>query len=172
MSFVQRRRKRAGCLLVEAASIFVYPPPMSIFGKPPKSQPASSSAITNQRLDELIRIISPDVTGQLGYWQFNIRGRDLLVITDETHNRMRIMAPVAPQSELDEDEFIRLLEANYDRALDPKYALKDGALWAVYTHPLAELTDDQFTDSINQTATLADNFGTSYASSNLFFGGR
>ena len=142
---------------------------MSIFGKSPQS--ANPSRMTNQRLGELISIVSPEVQGQTGYWQFNIRGRDLLVITDETHNRMRIMAPVAPQNELEEADLITLLEANFDRALDAKYAMKDQVLWSVFTHPLAELTEDQFTDCIDQVATLADNFGTSYASSNLFFGG-
>lgn len=143
---------------------------MTFFKKSPPSTP--STRMTNQRLGELISIVSAEASGQPGYWQFNIRGRDLLVITDETHNRMRIMAPIAPQSELDNDELVRLLEANYDRALDAKFALKDGVLWSVFTHPLGELTDDQFTDCINQVATLADNFGGSYASSDLFFGGR
>ena len=138
-----------------------------------KTSPTPQSArMTNQRLDALIRIVSQEVSGQLGYWQFNVRGRDLLIMTDETHNRMRIMAPIAPQAELDNTELIELLEANYGRALDAKYALNDGVLWSVFTHPLGELTDDQFTDCINQVATLADNFGASYASSDLRFQGR
>ena len=143
---------------------------MAFFKKSPPE--TKSSRMNNQRLDELIRIVSTEVAGDPGYWKFSLRGRDLLVITDEAHNRMRIMAPVTPQNELDNDELVRLLEANYDRALDAKYALNDGVLWSVFTHPLGELTDDQFTDCIDQTATLADNFGDSYASSNLFFGGR
>ena len=143
---------------------------MALFRKPPPSP--QSTRMTNQRLGELISIVAPEVTGQPGYWQFNIRGRDLLVITDAAHNRMRIMAPIAPRSELEEADLVTLLEANFDRALDAKYAMKDDVLWSVFTHPLGELTDDQFTDCIDQTATLADNFGTSYASSNLFFGGR
>jgi hypothetical protein len=39
-------------------------------------------------------------------------------------------------------------------------------------HPLAELTEAQFRDGVEQVATLADNFGTSFASSNLSFGER
>jgi len=82
------------------------------------------------------------------------------------------MAPIAPQEELDDEEFIILLQANYGRALDAKYALNDGVLWSVFMHPLGELTDGQFTDGVEQVATLADNFGESYTSSNLLYGGR
>jgi len=127
--------------------------------------------MTNARLDELIKELSGQVEGRLGYWQFNVGGRDLLVITDERHNRMRIMTPITSQDKLDKDELTRLLAANYDRALDAKYALSNETLWSVFTHPLAELTDEQFIGCVGQVATLADNFGQSYASSNLFFGG-
>jgi len=128
--------------------------------------------MTNDRLGALIGQIDPSANGQPGYWQFSLRGRDLLVITDETHNRMRIMAPIAPQDELEEDDFVILLQANFGRALDAKFALNDGVVWSVFIHPLAELTEGQFHDAVEQVATLADNYGTSYASSNLSFGGR
>ncbi len=127
--------------------------------------------MTNTRLDGLIRQISQEVTGQLGYWQFNIEGRDMLVITDEIHNRMRIMSPVAAQDGLDQGEMTRLLEANFSSALDAKYALRDQTLWSVFTHPLAQLYEEQFVDCAAQVANLANNFGSSYASSNLVFGG-
>jgi len=139
-----------------------------------RSQARSAQApnpMTNDRLDGLIRQTSKTVKGEAGYWQFKIDARDCLVITDARHNRMRIMSPVAAQGQLDKDELIRLLEANFASALDSKYALRDQTLWSVFTHPLAELTDEQFLDCMAQVANLADNFGRSYASSNLFFGG-
>lgn len=144
---------------------------MSLFKKPPPST-SETGAMTNDRLGALIGQIDPSANGQPGYWQFSLRGRDLLVITDETHNRMRIMAPIAPQDELEEDDFVILLQANFGRALDAKFALNDGVVWSVFIHPLAELTEGQFHDAVEQVATLADNYGTSYASSNLSFGGR
>ena len=125
----------------------------------------------NARLDTLIRELSGDVEGQLGFWKFVVNARELMVITDERHNRMRIMTPITAQDQLDKEEMTRLLEANYDRALDAKYALSDNILWSAFTHPLKELTDEQFIGCVGQVATLADNFGTSYASGNLFFGG-
>ena len=138
---------------------------------PFSSKPALRQAMSNQRLDGLIRQITSDVEGQLGFWQFTVDGRDIMVITDETHNRMRIMSPVAPQDKLDKDELTRLLEANFGSALDAKYALRDETLWSVFTHPLGELSEEQFLDCVAQVANLANNFGSSYASSNLIFGG-
>ena len=132
---------------------------------------ATVAPMTNDRLDGLIRQTSKTVKGEAGYWQIKIGGRDVLVITDARHNRMRIMSPVAAQDQLDKDELIRLLEANFGSALDSKYALRDQMLWSVFTHPLAELSDEQFLDCMAQVANLADNFGRSYASSNLIFGG-
>ena len=127
--------------------------------------------MTNARLDELVRELSGEVQGQLGYWQMKVAGRDVLVVTDETHNRMRIMTPVAADGGLESEELHRLLSANFDRALDAKYAISNGTLWSVFTHPLAELTDEQFIGCVGQVVTLADNFGKSYSSSGLFFGG-
>lgn len=138
-------------------------------------KPAASAPVfepmNNHKLGELVRQISQDVQGEAGYWQLKIEGRDLLVITDTAHNRMRIMSPVADQKDLNEAEYIRLLEANFGSALDAKYALRDGTLWSVFTHPLAQLTDEQFMDCAAQVVNLANNFGGSYSSSNLIFGG-
>jgi len=128
--------------------------------------------MNNHKLDDLVRQISPDVQGEVGYWQLNIKGRDILVITDTAHNRMRIMTPIAEQAALNDAEYIRLLEANFASALDAKYALRDGTLWSVFTHPLAQLTDEQFMECFAQVINLANNFGGSYSSSNLIFGGR
>ena len=138
---------------------------------PFSSKPAGRQPMTNKKLDDLIRQITSDVVGQMGNWQFLINKRDILVITDERHNRMRIMSPVTTQDRLNEAELTRLLEANFSSALDAKYALRDQTLWSVFTHPLGELSDEQFLDCVAQVANLANNFGHSYASSNLFFGG-
>jgi len=97
-----------------------------------------------------------------------VNGRDILVITDERHNRMRIMSPVTSQDKLDANELARLLEANFGSALDAKYALRDQTLWSVFTHPLGELSEEQFLDCVAQVANLADNFGGSYES--VFWG--
>lgn len=129
--------------------------------------------MNNVQLELLISKIGTIIEGQPGYWQFQFNERQLVCITDETHNRMRVMTPVASEDDLDEEELKTILEANFDRAMDAKYALSNSLLWSVYTHPLSELSNDQFLDSISQVEQLANTFGTTYSSSDLKFrGGR
>ncbi len=130
----------------------------------------TNQPMNNRQLDGLIRQISASVEGDLGCWRFDYQGRQLMAITDETHNRMRVMTAIIDGTELTEEIRHTVLEANFDRALDAKYATSQGYLWSVFTHPLAELTDDQFLDAVAQVKTLADNFGTSYSSCDLVFG--
>lgn len=130
----------------------------------------SRQPMDNRRLEELIREVSSDFEGEPGFWQLAVEGRQLLVVTDESNNRMRVMTIVADEEELTDDLRSILLDANFDRALDAKYATSQDYLWSVFTHPLAELTDDQFFDAVQQVWTLADNFGTSFSSSDLVFG--
>ena len=127
--------------------------------------------MTNCQLEKLIKRVGEIEEGRPGFWLVTYHHRLLYVITDETHNRMRIMTAIIEEEELDEAELRRLLAANYDRALDPRYALSDGYLWSVFMHPLSQLADEQFLDALHQVKRLADNFGHSYASSELFFGG-
>jgi len=131
-----------------------------------------SSVMNNHRLDTLIREHGNVDEGQLGYWRFEYQDRSLLVMSDEKHNRMRIITPVAEVNDLGEQIWLLALTANFDRALDARYAINGDYLWSAYIHPLQELTDDQFLDGLRQVVTLADNFGTSFSSGDLMFGGQ
>ena len=130
-----------------------------------------SPAMNNSRLDSLIRERGDVQETQPGYWRFQYQARVVLVMTDETHNRMRIMTPVAEVAELEEAVWLLALTANFDRALDARYAVNGDYLWSAYLHPLRQLHEDQFLDGLDQVVTLADNFGTSFTSSDLVFGG-
>jgi hypothetical protein len=92
-------------------------------------------------------------------------------VTDERADRMRIMTPIVRRSAVTDDELATLLEANFDRALDAKFALHQGHVWSVFVHPLSKLDEAQLVDAARQVATLADNYGTTYTSSPLVFGG-
>jgi len=130
-----------------------------------------STAMNNAHLDTIIRERTTVEEGQLGYWRFEYRDRVVMVITDESHNRMRIITPIAEVTDLSEEIWLLTLGANFDRALDARYAVNGDYLWSAYIHPLHELHDDQFLDALDQTVTLAENFGTSFSSSDLMFGG-
>ena len=82
---------------------------------------------------------------------------------------MRFMAPIIETDKLTPNEINKCLEANFHTALDIKYAISDGILWSVFMHPLKELTERQVEDAIQQVYAGAQNFGSSYSSSNLYF---
>ena len=125
----------------------------------------------NQRLQTIIEDISRQVEGDPGYWSFAVGERQVIVITDVAADRMRIMTPVAEDGVLTPDASSVLLHANFDRALDARYALARGYIWSVFIHPLSPLTDAEFRDGVSQVVTLADNYGTSYSSGALVFQG-
>lgn len=125
----------------------------------------------NQRLDELIGEMADEVEGELGYWTFTFDGRSVVVVTDEAADRMRIMTPVVEDKELSEERLRKLLQANFDRALDARYAVARGTVWSAFIHPLFPLTDDEFVAGVRQVVTLAQNYGTTYTSTDFVFQG-
>ena len=82
-------------------------------------------SMNNTVLGSLLKEKLPSLHGRPGMWQATVDSLTLYVITDETHDRMRIMSPVT--------------EAALDNALE-------------------------------QVITLARTTGSSYTSSDLFFG--
>jgi hypothetical protein len=134
---------------------------------------ASIGLMDNERLGEVLaencQIVDADAAANR--WLVEYAGYRMLVVTDEAADRMRIMASIADYDELRVRDLRVLLAANFDRTLDARYATAGGFLWAVFLHPLAELSQDQVAEGLRQVAALARNFGTSYAASDLTFTG-
>ena len=127
--------------------------------------------MNNKRIDQIIREYAGELEeAELGYWKFSYDGQYLLIVTDENHNRMRVISPVVLIDEVSNELLFKCMEANFDRALDARYAISGEYLWSAFIHPLAELTDDQLIDALNQVVTLAKNFGMTFTSSELRFG--
>ena len=94
-----------------------------------------NSPMDNVRLEQILRRECDSVVGDPGNWQCLYAGARIWVITDEGHNRMRMMTPVVDEELVSLDECRILLEANFDRALDAKFAISHGQLWSVFVHP-------------------------------------
>lgn len=129
------------------------------------------SVMDNEKLDALIRENADAVHhAEPGHWQFDYFGRVLIALTDESMNRMRFITPVAEAAGLDSEILQVCMSANFDRALDARYALNGDYLWSAFIHPLRELEESQVVDALMQVATLAVTFGTNFSSSGLTFG--
>ena len=123
----------------------------------------------NEALGQLFRNLDVIVEGSGGHWQLTVEKVRIICLTDEGHNRMRFIAPIREIGAMDAAELTRCLEANFHTALDIKYAISDGVLWSAFMHPLAELTESQARDALEQVYNGVLTYGSAYASSNLSF---
>lgn len=132
---------------------------------------AAGYVMDNERLQKIIRRVDPEYTGQPGLWQLHVANITLRVITDEKNDRMRIIVPIRKADELSEEDLYRVLQANYDTALDARYAIARNVLWGTFIHPLSTLTDEDFLSGLGQTINIANTFGETYSSGVLSFDG-
>ena len=118
-----------------------------------------------KRLDEKAQEPKP------GTFLMVINDFEVLIVTAERANRMRVMVRVRSAENLTKEELIRISQANLDAALDARYAIGRGVLWAAYVHPLSSLHPVQFIEAIGSTVNLAATYGTAYSSGQLIYGG-
>lgn len=130
-----------------------------------------AQTMSPDKLQELIIQVSDTLMVNGNSIQFLYRETPLICVYDENANRMRIITPIVETKELEEDQLLNMLVANFHSALDVKYALSDEIIWSVFIHPLKELSDNQVLDAIDQVFSAAATFGTTYSSTNLVFPG-
>ncbi len=126
--------------------------------------------MTTSAIGKLLDSYLTELEGEDGFWRGMREDVQLFVLSDESHDRMRIMAPIGELKDMESEVLQLLLEANYDRALDAKYALRGKEVWSVSVHPLATLAPDDFASFLDQVVRLVKNTGSTYASSDLVFG--
>jgi hypothetical protein len=107
-----------------------------------------------------------------GAVRFEYQGVTMLCISDVTYDRMRLVAPIAKREDVEPLQLEIMLSANYHTSLDARYALSEGIVYAAFLHPLSTLDPADLESAIRQVAALARNFGSSYSSDELIFGGR
>ena len=123
----------------------------------------------NYQVETYLDELAPNYEGGDGQWTFELYDVDMLLLTDEAHDRVRLISPVADASVLEPGQLRTLMEANFDRALDAKYAIWRDAVWATFVHPLSELTKSELRNAIRQVANLRRNYGGSYSSTELLY---
>lgn len=139
---------------------------------PPETAEAKpEGTMTLDHMDEIVRRLDKEAVREANGWKFKIAEVAVMIVADEKHNRMRILVPIRKVDGLDAAELMRLMQADFDSALDARYAVAHEILWSAFIHPLAALHDDQFISAIGQTVNLALTYGSSYTSGELVFGG-
>jgi len=134
-------------------------------------EPPTSQAMTNEKLGNFLLAIDPNLQGRSGNWQLKIREFPAYVISDQAADRMRVVIPIAPVNDIDRDQLYRIMQANFESALDARYAIADNLVWSAYIHPLSSLDNNQLASALAQTYNAASTFGEGYTSGLFSFGG-
>ena len=133
-------------------------------GRPP-SEPGTAVAapMDPMRLEQLFAARGGAIEGPTGAIRTQIDGVDVYLISDTRRDRMRIIVRIAPVARLDPRILPVLLEANFDRTLEARYAVAEGHVFAIFVHPISSLTPALLDSSIDQVLSLQRTFGTTYS---------
>lgn len=156
-------------LLSFCLSFGVVTPLLAQTDTPPA--PEAEPHMTFDTLANIVAALDPEAIVTPRGFGLTIENVPVTIITDPGANRMRILVPIASASGLSDEDLMRMMQANFDTALDARYAVAQGRLWSVYIHPLAQLERAQFVSGLAQTVTLARTYGSTYASGGVVFGG-
>ena len=131
---------------------------------PPTIQAASALLAIVTTIDEDTQLTANGAT-------FTIDETVVTLVFDVNADRMRLFSQIGSSDGLSGPQLRRLMQANFDTALDARYAIAQGQLWATFIHPLTSLTQDDFVSALAQTVTLVKTYGTTYSSGAMSFGG-
>ncbi|QFT80675.1 hypothetical protein FIU89_08645 [Roseovarius sp. THAF27] len=123
------------------------------------------------RLDTILKSLDENIRTDGRVWQLTIADTPVLIITDPDNDRMRALSPVADLEDVQVDTLRRMMQANYDTALDARYAIAKDMVWSTYIHPLSPLEKDQLISGLGQVVNLVQTYGTLYTGGAMQFGG-
>lgn len=134
-------------------------------------QAGSVAPMTIARLGEIARALDRQATVQGNGILLTLSDVQVTVIADPKHNRMRAFSAFQSLDGVDGQQMYRMMQANFDAALDARYAIAKGYLISVFIHPLGELQKDQFIEGLGQVVNLVKTYGSAYTSGAMTFGG-
>jgi hypothetical protein len=134
-------------------------------------EPSKEAVAAQAMIDTALKKIDKDIKRETNIWQFKLGARQVIVVTDPVAERMRIMVPIGDAGLLSPELLTRLMQANFDSALDARYAIANDILWGTFIHPLTSLDEKGFVSGLAQAVAVADNFGGSFSSGAVVFGG-
>lgn len=154
-----------------AVTLFGAMPALAQAEDPPAVPEPSEPAMTLDRMGGILAALDPDARQDGASFQLTLADIPVIVITDPRSDRMRAMVPIRSADGLEPDELMRLMQANFDSALDARYAVARGRLWGVFIHPLSPLEREQLISGLVQTINLARTYGQTYSGGAQVFGG-
>jgi uncharacterized protein YdbL (DUF1318 family) len=129
-------------------------------------------AMTQDEMEKTVAGLVEVEEAKKGYVVFEYKNVKMALISDVNHDRMRIIAPITKYSEITLDQVKKMMESNFHKALDARYAESNDILYSAFIHPMSPLSETELIEALDQVATLALTFGTSYTSGELSYGGK
>lgn len=126
--------------------------------------------MTVDRMAQIVLALDPQSEFTGSGFALTIDDIPVLIVMDPNANRMRAMVPIRSAEGMTPDEMLRVMQANFDSALDARYAVAQGRLWGIFIHPFRELERDQLISGIAQTVNVAKTYGTLFSSGAGQFG--
>ncbi|WP_298258444.1 hypothetical protein [uncultured Litoreibacter sp.] len=136
-----------------------------------QNTPTSEPPMTLPRMAEILTALDPDVETGGTAFRLTVSDVPVVIVTDPLADRMRALIPIRSVDGMTAEEVMRVMQANFDTALDARYAVAQGQLWAVFIHPLSPLEKDQLISGLGQAANLALTYGTLFTGGAMQFGG-
>lgn len=131
----------------------------------------TEAPMTLDRLDTILKLLDENAQTDGRVWQLTIAGTPVLIITDPDNDRMRALSPVADLEDVQINTLQRMMQANFDTALDARYAIAKDMVWSTYIHALRPLEKDQLISGLGQVVNLVQTYGTLYTGGAMQFGG-
>ena len=131
----------------------------------------TETGMTLERLTEIVQAIDENAEVRGRAMRLTIAEVGVTIITDPKNNRMRAFVAIQSLDGVNQQLLYRLLQANFDSALDARYAIAKEHILSVFVHPLKELQKDQFIEGLGQVVNLVKTYGTAFTSGGMTFGG-
>jgi len=131
---------------------------------------AQEAPMTANRLSEIVLDIDPDSALTPNGLELTLEDIPVLIVLAPEADRMRAMVSIASVEDVTPEEMLRMMQANFDTALDARYAVAQGRVWGVFIHPLAALEREQLLSGLAQTVNLARSYGSLYTGGANVFG--
>ncbi len=132
----------------------------------------AAQALTPAELEQALYKLADSAEGKNGFMEFRVGEIQYFMLMDPAANRMRIITPVAEYKDLESDQITAIMESNFHDALDARYALSNGVVYAAFIHPLSELSLAELVSAVYQVGSLSITFGREYSSGIAHFGGQ
>ena len=129
----------------------------------------STTEMTQEKMESFVTENNEVLNEQKGYVLFKYQGVKMALLSDEEHNRMRIISPITKYSNLAPKIKDSLMHSNFHLALDARYAVSEDTLYSCFIHPLSTLAEEDLKSALKQVYNLSSSFGKTYSSGQLDF---